>query len=229
MAMARRFRRAGMFVVLGDVEQSALDAAVDDLGVGTVGAVCDVTSPASMDALRDVALEAFGDVHVVCLNAGVAPVGPLLETELDTWRWVIDVNVLGVVHGIRSFAPLLVDAGPRPHRVHLVGRRLVHHSGDRCVLRDQTRRGRHRHHAAGRARPVWRRRVGDLPGSAPDADLRKRAEPARSAFGDAVCVRRDGFALSTSGGQRARPLGCRRGRLPGASWKIACSCSRAPK
>ena len=111
MAMARRFRRAGMFVVLGDVDQVALDRAADDLGVGVVGAVCDVTSPASMDALRDVALQAFGDVHVVCLNAGVAPVGPLLETDVDTWRWVIDVNVLGVVHGIRSFAPLLVEQG----------------------------------------------------------------------------------------------------------------------
>ncbi len=111
LAMARRFRRAGMFVVLGDVDQSALDRAIDDLGDGSVGAVCDVTSPGSMDTLRDAAVQAFGDVHVVCLNAGVAPVGSLLETELDTWRWVIDVNVLGVVHGIRSFAPLLVERG----------------------------------------------------------------------------------------------------------------------
>ena len=93
--------------------REALDRAIEDLGggVGVVGTVCDVTSPASMDALRDAALRAFGDVHVVCLNAGVAPVGTLLETDLDTWRWVIDVNVLGVVHGIRSFAPLLVEQG----------------------------------------------------------------------------------------------------------------------
>jgi len=111
LAMATRFRAAGMRVVLGDVDQDALDAAVAGLGDDALGVRCDVTSPAENEALRQAAAERFGGVHVVCLNAGVAPSGPLLETSVETWRWLLEVNVLGVVHGIRSFGPGLVDQG----------------------------------------------------------------------------------------------------------------------
>ena len=111
LALARRFRSAGMNVVLGDVEQSALDQAVRELGEGVVGRTCDVTTPSSVDTLRDAAVDAFGGVHVVCLNAGVAPIGLLRDTSLETWRWTLDVNLLGVVHGIRSFCPGLVRQG----------------------------------------------------------------------------------------------------------------------
>ena len=110
-AMARRFRRAGMEVVLGDVEAAALEAAVAVVGGDTLGVACDVTSAASMDDLRDAALERFGGVHLVCLNAGVAPIAKVLDTSLETWRWVIDVNVMGVVHGLNSFVPALVAQG----------------------------------------------------------------------------------------------------------------------
>ena len=108
VAMARRFSQAGMHIVLGDVERDALDAAVSELGDDTLGVPCDVRSQTSMLELRDAALERFGGVHLVCLNAGVAPLGLLLETSLDTWRWILDVNVMGIVHGIRSFGPPLV-------------------------------------------------------------------------------------------------------------------------
>lgn len=111
LALARRFRAAGMQVVLGDVEEEALGRAVAELGAGVAGVVCDVTSPSSVDALRDAALDRFGAVHVACLNAGVAPISLLLETSLETWRWAIDVNVMGVVHGVRTFGPLLAEQG----------------------------------------------------------------------------------------------------------------------
>jgi NAD(P)-dependent dehydrogenase (short-subunit alcohol dehydrogenase family) len=111
LAMARRFQRAGMGIVLGDVEKPALDSAVAELGDGTLGVVCDVTSPSSMDELRDAAVDRFGAVHVVCLNAGVAPISPLLDTSPETWRWVIDVNVMGVAHGVCSFGPPLAAQG----------------------------------------------------------------------------------------------------------------------
>ena len=111
LAMARRFQLAGMNVVIGDVEADALDGASSELGTSAVAVRCDVTSQASMDELRDAALGRFGAVHVVCLNAGVAPVGLLLETSLETWRWALDVNVMGVVHGVRSFGPLLLRQG----------------------------------------------------------------------------------------------------------------------
>src|SRR5688572_14325212 len=111
MALARRFQQAGMKIVLGDIEQPALDAAVADLGGDVLGVACDVSSPESNDALRDAAVERFGAVHVACLNAGVAPMGSLLDTPLETWRWTFDVNVTGVVNGMRSFGPALVEQG----------------------------------------------------------------------------------------------------------------------
>ena len=64
-----------------------------------------------MDDLRAATVERFGSVDVVCLNAGVAPIGLTLDTDLETWRWAFDVNVMGVVHGIRAFAPALVAHG----------------------------------------------------------------------------------------------------------------------
>jgi NAD(P)-dependent dehydrogenase (short-subunit alcohol dehydrogenase family) len=72
---------------------------------------CDVTSPESTDALRDAALARFGAVHVVCLNAGIAPMGHLLDFPLDSWHRVFDVNLFGVVHGMQAFAPVLADQG----------------------------------------------------------------------------------------------------------------------
>jgi NAD(P)-dependent dehydrogenase (short-subunit alcohol dehydrogenase family) len=114
LAMATRFRQAGMRVALADIESKPLAAAVSSLGGsddGVLGVTCDVTSPASVDALRDAVVDRFGTAHIVCLNAGVAASGSILETTLESWRWMFDVNVMGVVHGINSFAPLLVAQG----------------------------------------------------------------------------------------------------------------------
>jgi NAD(P)-dependent dehydrogenase (short-subunit alcohol dehydrogenase family) len=113
LAMARRFQRAGMRVAIADVEAAALDAAVDELGGGdgVLGVPCDVTVPADVHALRDAVLDRFGAAHLVCANAGVAPTGPIIGTTIDTWRWVMDVNVMGVVHTIDAFGAGLVAQG----------------------------------------------------------------------------------------------------------------------
>ncbi len=114
LALAHAFGAGGMSVVLGDIEPATLRAAVDELtaaGVTATGVEADVRSPEDMVRLRDAALEATGSVDVVCLNAGVAPTGRVVDTTLDTWRWVIDVNVLGVVHGVAAFAPHLSAQG----------------------------------------------------------------------------------------------------------------------
>lgn len=114
LSLATRFQAAGMEVALGDIEQGPLDAAVAGLGgesAGVLGVACDVTSPESMAAFRDAVVARFGGVHVVALNAGVAPSGPLLETSVDTWRWLLEVNVLGVVNGLHAFGPALVAQG----------------------------------------------------------------------------------------------------------------------
>lgn len=113
LALATRFRAAGMRVVLADLEEDALDAAVAGLGgPGEVlGVACDVSAATSVEALRRTVIERFGAAHVVCLNAGVAATGPLLATSPESWRWMLGVNVMGVVHGVGAFGPLLVDQG----------------------------------------------------------------------------------------------------------------------
>lgn len=114
LALARRCSSEGMRIVVADLDHEALDGAVSDLsgaGASVVGVPTDVRDPASMDRLLDASLEAFGQVDLVCLNAGVAVAGPCWELPLEAWRWVIEVNLFGVVHGIRSFVPHLVEQG----------------------------------------------------------------------------------------------------------------------
>jgi NAD(P)-dependent dehydrogenase (short-subunit alcohol dehydrogenase family) len=99
LALGRAFAEAGMNVMLADVERSALDSAVNSLhhyGPKVRGIGCDVADPGSVDAAAKAAFEAFGHVHVVCNNAGVAAGGGIDNISLDNWRWVIDVNLMGV-------------------------------------------------------------------------------------------------------------------------------------
>jgi len=100
-----------MHVVLLDVEREALDEAVDEVGSDVVGMQCDVRSADAVAAARDQVLERFGAAHVVCLNAGVGAMAPALETSLETWRWIVDVNLMGVIHGVDAFAPSLIAQG----------------------------------------------------------------------------------------------------------------------
>ena len=112
-ALAQRFAAAGMHVAIGDIESAVLDSTVAALGGGDriIGVRCDVRSIEDVHRLRDETMNRFGGIHLVCLNAGVAPVGPMLETSLDVWNWVVDVNLRGVIHGVHVFAPLLVAQG----------------------------------------------------------------------------------------------------------------------
>ena len=116
LAMASRFRREGMSVALGDIEEAPLADAVERLrgeeGEGEViGVATDVADLASVEALRDEAREVLGGVHVVCNNAGVATGGLLWETTTADWEWILGVNLMGVVHGIQAFVPALVEQG----------------------------------------------------------------------------------------------------------------------
>jgi NAD(P)-dependent dehydrogenase (short-subunit alcohol dehydrogenase family) len=113
-ALGRRFAEEGMKVVLADVLADPLAAAVEKLtadGFEATGVVTDVTDYESVAALADQALTAFGRVDVVCNNAGTGGVseGYMWEHDLADWRWGLDVNVLGVIHGIRAFVPILVE------------------------------------------------------------------------------------------------------------------------
>ena len=107
-------------VALADVELGALDAAVERLrgaGLGgeVIGLHCDVTDPASVEAMAAAAWEELGSVQVVCLNAGVFAGGAVWETTEADWDWVLGVNLRGVINGIRAFVPDLIEAGVPAH------------------------------------------------------------------------------------------------------------------
>ncbi|MFN0088774.1 MAG: SDR family NAD(P)-dependent oxidoreductase [Acidimicrobiales bacterium] len=115
LAFARRFGQAGMRVVCGDVEAAALDTAVAELrgeGIEATGVVTDVSSGAAMEALLAASLAAYDRVNVVCLNAGVGGGSgrSWTLTEAD-WAWTLNVNLWGVIHGVRVFVPHLVEHG----------------------------------------------------------------------------------------------------------------------
>ena len=116
LALAHRFAAARMRVVIGDVEEPALKLAVDELvegGADAIGVPTDVTDPEQVEELARAAEQRFGAIHVACNNAGVAAGGLSWETPLETWQWVIGVNLWGVIHGIHAFVPRIIeqDAG----------------------------------------------------------------------------------------------------------------------
>ena len=121
LALGRAFAEAGMKVMLADVETDALAAAVKSLhnvGPDVRGVVCDVADSSSVEDAAKASHEAFGNVHVVCNNAGVAAGGGIDHISLDNWRWVLDVNLMGVLHGIRSFLPHIRQHGEGGHIVN---------------------------------------------------------------------------------------------------------------
>jgi NAD(P)-dependent dehydrogenase (short-subunit alcohol dehydrogenase family) len=114
LAMARRFAREGMKLVLGDIELGALakvEAEFREQGAELLALQVDVSSGEQMEAFAARALEAFGAVHVVCNNAGVGAGGVMWELTHQDWEWVLGVNLWGVIHGIRLFVPHLVAQG----------------------------------------------------------------------------------------------------------------------
>jgi NAD(P)-dependent dehydrogenase (short-subunit alcohol dehydrogenase family) len=121
LALGRAFAEAGMKVMLADIESGALATTVESLkGIGpdVRGITCDVADPASVDRAAEESYDAFGRVHVVCNNAGVATSGGIDNISLEEWRWVLDVNVMGVLHGIRTFLPHIRAHGQGGHIVN---------------------------------------------------------------------------------------------------------------
>jgi NAD(P)-dependent dehydrogenase (short-subunit alcohol dehydrogenase family) len=121
LSMARAFGHAGMNVVLADVDEKAARAASEQLASEQVKAVpvrCDVTDRANVRAAALEAVSAFGKIHVVCNNAGVAVGGPVGTVRESDWDWIIDVNLKGVVYGTETFVPLIKSHGEGGHIVN---------------------------------------------------------------------------------------------------------------
>lgn len=121
LALAERFAHEGMRLVLADIEQAALDRALAKLkaqGATAIGVRTDVGNIDSVRALAKAATEAFGAVHILCNNAGVQVTAPTWQIPLDEWKWALDVNLWGVIHGVHVFVPLMMELGEPCHIVN---------------------------------------------------------------------------------------------------------------
>jgi NAD(P)-dependent dehydrogenase (short-subunit alcohol dehydrogenase family) len=113
-AMALAFAREGMDLALGDVDERNLSPVREEiarLGRRAFPMKLDVSNPGEVEAFAEQTVKALGAVHVVCNNAGVSPIGAAWENTVDEWRWILGVNLWGVIHGVRAFAPRLIAQG----------------------------------------------------------------------------------------------------------------------
>ena len=119
--MAHAFGAAGMNVMLADIEEAPLAAAVSALEerqVQAAGLICDVTDRAALKAAAEKTVATFGKVHLVCNNAGVGAGGPIDQVRPADWDWVIQVNLMGVIYGLEAFLPHLRAHGDGGHVVN---------------------------------------------------------------------------------------------------------------
>ena len=121
-ALVRALLAEGAKVVIGDVEEAALGRAMDGFksAGGEVSAqVTDVSKPESLEALAEHTYSAHGACHLLFNNAGVAaPSANVWETTPNDWKWVHGVNVMGVIHGIQSFVPRMIEGGEEGHVIN---------------------------------------------------------------------------------------------------------------
>jgi len=124
LALARRFAEEGMKVVLADIEAEPLEAAqaaIGAKGATTIAVRTDVMHEADVKRLADTAFDTWGNVHVLCNNAGVgggAGADGLWNVPDEDWAWVLGVNFSGVLHGIRHFVPRMLEKGEAGHIVN---------------------------------------------------------------------------------------------------------------
>ncbi|GAA2026798.1 hypothetical protein GCM10009839_26680 [Catenulispora yoronensis] len=126
LALAKLFAGEGMNVVLADVEEPALERAVQEVaqhataGARAIGHVTDVSLPESVNALADRAFDAFPSVDVLCNNAGVGSgaEGPMWQHERTDWQWAFAVNIWGVFHGVQAFVPRMLAQNTPGHVVN---------------------------------------------------------------------------------------------------------------
>lgn len=114
LAIARAFSARGANVMLADINQQLLDAALLSLNAsdGQVATVlCNVADAGAVKRAAEATVSRFGNVHIVVNNAGVGIGGRPGETPLEDWRWIVDINLMGVVHGVEVFTPLFKAHG----------------------------------------------------------------------------------------------------------------------
>lgn len=123
-ALCRRWAAAGMKVVVADIDLAAAEqvsAALRAARHTAIAAKVDVSRAAEVEQLAVLAYRTYGSVDLLCNNAGIVPSGryrPIWEYPLEDWQWALDVNLMGVVHGIRSFVPRMLAQNTPSHIVN---------------------------------------------------------------------------------------------------------------
>lgn len=124
-ALAERCAQEGMKVVLGDIDQKSLSQTKEEMkaaGATVLDVLTDVSKISDIEALAQKTLDAFGAVHLLCNNAGVITVDdlvrPIWESTLADWEWVLNVNLWGVIHGVRVFTPIMLEQDTDCHIIN---------------------------------------------------------------------------------------------------------------
>ncbi|HEX4018005.1 MAG TPA: SDR family NAD(P)-dependent oxidoreductase [Frankiaceae bacterium] len=117
LALAHAFAAEGCKVVIADIEAGALEKAATTLPEGTLTVRTDVSKVADVEALAAATLERFGQVDILCNNAGISTFNTLENQTLEDWRWVLDVDLWGVIYGIHTFLPIMKKQGTPAHIV----------------------------------------------------------------------------------------------------------------
>lgn len=119
--LAERCAQEGMKLVLADIEEDALAKTERELrsaGASTITVPTDVSKAKEVDELAQKTLKAFGAVHLLFNNAGVGGGRTIWESTLEDWEWMLGVNLWGVIHGIRTFVPIMLDQNTEGHIVN---------------------------------------------------------------------------------------------------------------
>lgn len=114
LALARALGQRGMKVMLADVDADALSSACSALNLEGIEAdhvLCDVSDSSAVQNAAQVTLDRFGKVHFVVNNAGVSLGGPTGDIAIEDWNWIVNINLMGVVHGVETFAPIITGQG----------------------------------------------------------------------------------------------------------------------
>lgn len=119
--IANRAVKEGMKIVLADIEEKALsktEEELKDMGANVISVLTDVSKSEDIEVLAKKTVDVFGEVHLLCNNAGIAPIGVSWECSLADWRWIMDVNLWGVIHGCRTFIPIMQKQDNECHVVN---------------------------------------------------------------------------------------------------------------
>ena len=126
LGIAERLVESGARVVMADLDERRLNREVERLGADqTHAVVCDVGDPAALEGLSAETISRFGAVNIICNNAGVMRAGRSWELSADDWNTVLRVNLLGVIHGVRTFLPLILSTGEEGHVINVASMAAV--------------------------------------------------------------------------------------------------------